>query len=146
MKQENIVTTNPVETVTHRNLGLVEIDENCHALQAMNPDSTSMFIKHDGEIKEVTSALVSTSRTASTTIVNSNGINAMQWQSIESAPKDGTVILVEDTNESTAPWAAAKWLSGKEWSGWVYDDEILQDGLPLGPCPTLWLDVPQLPK
>ena len=65
---------------------------------------------------------------------------------VHSAPKDGTVILVEDTNESAAPWAAAKWMSTPEWSGWVYDDELLQDGLPLGPCPTLWLDVPQLPN
>lgn len=47
------------EVVTHRNLGHVEIDEACLALQATNPDSTSMFVKHDGDIKEVTRALVS---------------------------------------------------------------------------------------
>lgn len=73
-------------------------------------------------------------------IVNQNG-----WLPIETAPKD-RVILVEDTNEGTsAPWAAAKWLEGEEWSGWVYDDEILNDSLPLGPQPTVWYDVPMLP-
>lgn len=45
----------------HRNLGLVEICETCLAMQAMNPDPTSMFVKHDGDVKEVTRALVSAS-------------------------------------------------------------------------------------
>lgn len=65
------MTTKTVGMVTHRNLGLVEIDESCLALQATNPDSTSMFVKHDGEIKEVTRALVGTSGTAVTALTAS---------------------------------------------------------------------------
>lgn len=42
----------------HKHLGDVLITENCLAMQAMNPDSTSMFVKHDGDIKEVTRSLV----------------------------------------------------------------------------------------
>lgn len=64
------------------------------------------------------------------------------WMSIETASKDGRVILVNDTNPDAAPWAAAKWLSMPEWSGWVYDDDLLNDSMPGGPMPTLWFDVP----
>lgn len=70
------------------------------------------------------------------------------WQKIESAKKDGSIILVDDANAvdgEFAPWAAAKWLSGREWSGWVYDDELLNDSNPLGPQPKWWLSVPALP-
>jgi hypothetical protein len=68
----------------------------------------------------------------------------LQWQSIGTAPLDGSVILVNDTN-GAAPWAAAKWLSGLEWSGWVYEDELLQDSFPLGPAPTVWIAIPAVP-
>lgn len=61
------------------------------------------------------------------------------WVSIDLAPKDGTIVLVNDTTEGGSKWAAAKWLAGEEWAGWVYDDEMLNDSAPLGPCPTLWL-------
>lgn len=73
-------------------------------------------------------------------------LNSIHWQPIESAPRDGTVVLVEDTSDSNSPWAAAKWMEGVEWSGWVYDDDLLQDAFPLGPQPTMWLDVPPLPS
>ena len=42
----------------HKNLGEVLITEACEYLQATNPDPTSIFIEHDGEIKEVTRNLV----------------------------------------------------------------------------------------
>lgn len=62
----------------------------------------------------------------------------LEWVAIATAPKDGSVILVDDTNGGT-PWAAAKWVAGDEWSGWAYDDEIMGDTLPMGPNPTRWL-------
>lgn len=61
------------------------------------------------------------------------------WVSIDSAPKDGSTILVNDTSQSASPWAAAKWVSCEQWEGWAYEDEIQADGSPEGPRPTKWL-------
>lgn len=70
----------------------------------------------------------------------------MHWEPISSAPKDGSIILVNDTNGGS-PWAAAKWLASAQWCGWVYDDEVLQDTIPLGPVPTVWLSgIPPIPE
>ncbi len=56
---------------------------------------------------------------------------------IELAPRDGSVWLVNNTTGDGPQWAPAFWeICGPEWSGWVYDDELLQDALPLGPQPT----------
>lgn len=68
----------------------------------------------------------------------------MEWLPIETAPKDGSVILVNDTTGAT-PWAAAKWLQGEQWSGWIYDDELALDNNPVGPLPTVWLQLPPMP-
>ena len=43
----------------HSCLGSVEITDECLVMQAMNPDPTSMFVEHAGEIKEVSRNLVS---------------------------------------------------------------------------------------
>lgn len=64
---------------------------------------------------------------------------AIRRAPISTAPRDGSVVLVNDTN-GNAPWAAAKWVSSPEWSGWVYDDELLNDANPLGPQPTIWYE------
>ena len=61
------------------------------------------------------------------------------WTSISDAPKDGTILLVNDTT-GTTPWAAARWVEGDEWSGWIYDDDALQDNSPLGPQPTHFMN------
>ena len=68
-----------------------------------------------------------------------------EWMPIETAPKDRT-ILTNDTSEGGGPWTAAKWLESPQWSGWVYDDDILNDACPHGPMPTHWLDVPPPPQ
>lgn len=44
--------------VWHRNLGECFITDECNYLQHDNPDPTSIFIEHDGEVKEVTRNLV----------------------------------------------------------------------------------------
>lgn len=51
MKSEN-------KKITHRFLGEVVICEGCIALNQANPDTTTTFVNHDGEIKEVTSKLL----------------------------------------------------------------------------------------
>lgn len=68
----------------------------------------------------------------------------MKWQPIETAPRDGTVVLVNDTTPGFTPWVAARYFSCAEWLGWVYDDETLTDSNPIGPNPTHWLPVPML--
>ena len=69
----------------------------------------------------------------------------MHWQPIEDAPRDGTLLLVNDTTEGMAPWVAAKYQQGDAWSGWVYDDDILLDCNPCGPNPTHFLPLPPPP-
>ena len=48
----------PIGYYQHTNLGVVEIDNNCITLQITNPDETSIFVIHNGEIKEVTKNLI----------------------------------------------------------------------------------------
>lgn len=43
---------------THKNLGVVYIDESCIYLNALNSDPTSCFVVHDGETKEVSLAMI----------------------------------------------------------------------------------------
>jgi hypothetical protein len=42
----------------HKNLGEVFVTVDCLALQLQNPDPTSLFVEHDGEIKEVSRAMM----------------------------------------------------------------------------------------
>jgi hypothetical protein len=67
----------------------------------------------------------------------------VMWRTIESAPRDGEIILVNDTTGLTR-WCAAKWLDGEEWQGWMYDDEISNDSNPCGPQPTHWIRIESL--
>lgn len=45
--------------VFHKNHGFCEVTDACTYMQRTNPDHTSMFISHNGEIIEVTKVLVS---------------------------------------------------------------------------------------
>jgi hypothetical protein len=45
--------------VTHRNLGECIINMECLALQLRNADPTSIFVEHDGDIKEVSRSMIS---------------------------------------------------------------------------------------
>ena len=42
----------------HSIFGRVEITEACLQLQRLNPDPSSIFVEHDGDVKEVTKSLV----------------------------------------------------------------------------------------
>jgi hypothetical protein len=72
------------------------------------------------------------------------GGEVMIWQPIDTAPKDGSVICTDDSSGLTN-WCASKWLAGEEWSGWIYDDELLLDNNPCGPCPSFWIHIPPVP-
>lgn len=72
-----------------------------------------------------------------------------EWQPIETAPKDGTMILVWD--ESSSPGVVAAYFlsethDDEEWSGWIYGDQLLADADPEGPLPTHWMPLPEPPK
>lgn len=45
--------------VYHQNLGEIEINEDCLHAEYYNPDTTSCFVLHDGEVKEVSRACLS---------------------------------------------------------------------------------------
>jgi hypothetical protein len=45
--------------MTHQNLGECTINMECLAIQARNADPTSIFVEHDGDIKEVSRAMIS---------------------------------------------------------------------------------------
>lgn len=65
-----------------------------------------------------------------------------QWLAIDSAPRDGQVILV---NDQDPPVVAAKWTEGDGYALWIYADQILQDVAPEGPQCTHWMPLPPPP-
>ena len=42
----------------HKILGVVDIDLQCQELQKSNPDTTTVFVKYNGEIREVSRDLL----------------------------------------------------------------------------------------
>ena len=68
----------------------------------------------------------------------------MNWQPIETAPKDGTQILAFCPDEEPT-CVVVEWLSDDHWSGWVFTDEVLSDISPEGPNPTNWMPLPSPP-
>ena len=62
------------------------------------------------------------------------------WSPIETAPMDGTWILIhcEGIQEEYSPFLVARW-SGAEWSGWETLDAQHY-------CATSWMALPEPPK
>jgi hypothetical protein len=66
------------------------------------------------------------------------------------APRDKTVLVNDCAIEQPA-WVEAYWLESispdgaDSWSGWAYRDDLLNDAHPLGPRPTVFLNVPPPP-
>ena len=71
---------NEVGFAFHKNLGAVEIDRACVALQAQNPDGSTAFVKHEGEIKEVTRALLVS---VDSVEAIADEMKELQWQRVE---------------------------------------------------------------
>lgn len=71
---------NEFRVAFHRKLGAVEIDQSCIALQALNPDSSTVFVKHDGEIREVTRALLVS---VDSVEAIAEEMKEMRWQRVE---------------------------------------------------------------
>jgi hypothetical protein len=95
-----------------------------------------------GTPPERAKALAETVRAALRTALESASRLPDGWQPIETAPRDGTTVLVNDTTPGYTPWVAAMYIESKEWSGWAYDDEATADSNPLGPNPTHWIPLP----
>ena len=72
------------------------------------------------------------------------------WRPIATAPKDGRLVLVNDyflyEGAICTNFVAVKWVPCYRWSGWVYDDEALQEARPEGPKAQFWFDVPPPPS
>jgi len=71
----------------------------------------------------------------------------MEWQPRETAPKDGTTILVWEPNALPNVVAALWHLEpdDEEYEGWVYADETMSDIVPDGPEFTHWMPLPPPP-
>ena len=57
--QERLVRPSWFRNVTHRNLGECIINMECLAMQLRNADPTSIYVEHDGDLKEVSRAMIS---------------------------------------------------------------------------------------
>lgn len=64
----------------------------------------------------------------------------MQWQPIETAPKDGTEVWAYASEQ-----VRMKWSEGFDWGLWIYSDELLQDVCPEPEQPTHWMPLPPPP-
>lgn len=64
-----------------------------------------------------------------------------KWQSIETAPKDGTVIWAFNGEQGRM-----KWISGDGYALWSWDDETLADIDASPDQPTNWMPLPEPPE
>lgn len=64
-----------------------------------------------------------------------------EWQTIDSAPKDGTEIWAYNGEQ-----ARMKWISGDGYALWSWADEILADVDADAVQPTHWMPLPEPPK
>lgn len=63
------------------------------------------------------------------------------WQSIETAPKDGTEVWAFNGEQ-----ARMRWIEGPGYALWVWVDELLEDADPSPDQPTHWRPLPAAPK
>lgn len=68
----------------------------------------------------------------------------MEWQPIETAPKDVDLWLFEPNGSPQQ--VVGFFYSDENWSGWMYRDDVLADISPEGLSPTHWMTLPEPPK
>ena len=67
------------------------------------------------------------------------------WQPIETAPKDGTEVLL--WTDEYPRVVSASYREFGEWEGWTFTDEALADIQPEGPRePSHWMPLPPPPS
>ncbi len=66
------------------------------------------------------------------------------WQPIETAPRDGTEILIFEP-ASAAKIHVVSWQESEDYKVWCYAEEVLSDICPEGAEPTHWMPLPQPP-
>jgi hypothetical protein len=69
-----------------------------------------------------------------------------EWKPIESAPKDGTLILLYCPDDEPCI-VVGNYYRDEEMDGewWLYADELLTDACPEGAKPTHWMPLPPPP-
>lgn len=68
-----------------------------------------------------------------------------EWQSIDTAPKDGSMIWAFQPN--CCPGQSIMfWILGGRKGLWVYADELLSDADPAPAQPTHWMPLPEPPE
>ena len=67
------------------------------------------------------------------------------WQPIETAPKDGTHILIFCPHDDV-PIAVGHMWAGEGPAFWSYADELLMNVCPEGCDPTHWMPLPPPPE
>jgi hypothetical protein len=74
----------------------------------------------------------------------------MEWQPIETAPKDGTAVLVYPATWGSKPASIAKWNEDKYAKNprpfWERDDDLGKVSISRGKPPTHWMPLPAPPS
>lgn len=68
-------------------------------------------------------------------------MSVSEWKPIETAPKDGSIVLTWNGSIGTM-----QWIEGEGYALWIWADDILSDVDPDPEQPTHWMLPPPEPK
>ena len=69
----------------------------------------------------------------------------MYWKTIDTAPKDQTILAYNGESVGMMKWIEGKSVDGDKYSLWIWEDEVMSDTFPNPTQPTHWLPIPELP-